>query len=79
MFPLPNQGVATNMYLFWSNTIQIVSILSCLPDSAEVFAGARHVPVAIMDKIAVKLSMPMTDLRWCGTTSGGTGNAFIII
>ena len=70
MFPIT---AMRDTFLFWSQTIELSVMLSCMCDAADVFSGPNYLPISIMDKIADSLDMPMTDLRWCGTTSGGTG------
>ncbi len=69
MFPINGQR---DTFLFWSQTIELSVMLSCMCEAANVFSGPNYFPIAIMDKIAEGLEMPMTQLRWCGTTNGGT-------
>ncbi len=68
MFPIT---AAMDTFLFWSQTIELSVMLSCMCNAADVFSGPNYFPISIMDKIADRLDMPMTQLRWCGTTSGG--------
>lgn len=70
MFPINGKR---NTFLFWSQTIELAGMLSCMCEAADVFSGPNYFPVAIMDKVASELVMPMTDLRWCGTTDNNTG------
>ncbi len=59
-------------FLFWSGTMDLLGMLSCMCDAADVFSAANYPPIAIMGSIAEQLGMMMAELRWCGTiaTSG---------
>ena len=72
MFPITAK---MDTFLFWSQTIELSVMLSCMCNAADVFSGPNYLPISIMDKIANRLVMPMTQLRWCGTTSGDTGKS----
>ncbi|XP_064382740.1 ADP-ribosyl cyclase/cyclic ADP-ribose hydrolase-like isoform X2 [Halichondria panicea] len=69
MFPITTK---MDTFLFWSGTMDLLGMLSCMCDAADVFSAANYPPIAIMGSIAEQLGMMMAELRWCGTiaTSG---------
>ncbi len=71
------ENAQRNSFLFWSQTVELSGLLSCMCDAANVFAGPSYDPIAIIDKIIVSLIMENTlsedGLRWCGTTANTGG------
>ncbi len=60
----------TNASLFWTQTPELVEMLSCMCASgANIVSSANEAPTAIVNNIERRLD---SVVRWCGTTSGSS-------